>query len=60
MNPRRHPRTLNEAFPRTAEYACAIDRPARYGLRTWLRIIVAIVCCAEITMLLAMSFPTKS
>jgi hypothetical protein len=28
---RRHPRTLNEAFPRTAEYACAITayRPLR-------------------------------
>ena len=27
MNTRKHPRTLNEAFPRTAEYGAAIERP---------------------------------
>lgn len=25
---RRHPRTLAEAFPKSPEYACAIERPA--------------------------------
>lgn len=60
MNTRKYPRTLNEAFPRTAEYACAIDRPTRYALRTWPRVIVAIVVCVGITMLVGMVFPTKS
>lgn len=27
MNARRHPRTLNEAFPFTVSYACSIERP---------------------------------
>ena len=27
MNSRRYPRTLNEAFPRGAEYGCAIEKP---------------------------------
>lgn len=26
MNTRKYPRTLNEAFPRTADYASAIER----------------------------------
>ena len=29
MQTRKHPRTLNEAFPRTAEYGCAIERPTK-------------------------------
>lgn len=28
MNTRTYPRTLNQAFPRTAEYGAAIERPA--------------------------------
>lgn len=27
MNTRTYPRTLNQAFPRTAEYGAAIERP---------------------------------
>ena len=57
MNTRKYPRTMNEAFPRTAEYACAVDRPARYPLRTWPRVLLAIVCCVGITLLLA-AFPS--
>lgn len=60
MNNRKYPRTLNEAFPRTAEYACTIERPTRYALRTWPRVLVAIVFCVTITMLVGMAFPTKS
>ena len=60
MNTRKYPRTMNEAFPRTVEYACAIDKPGRYALRTWPRIIVAVACCLAITMLVGMAFPTKS
>lgn len=26
MNTRTYPRTLNEAFPKTADYGCAIER----------------------------------
>lgn len=26
MNTRQYPRTLNEAFPKTADYACAVER----------------------------------
>lgn len=28
MNTRTYPRTLNEAFPKTTQYACALERPA--------------------------------
>lgn len=31
MNTRRYPRTTNEAFQRTAEYGCAIERPLTTG-----------------------------
>ena len=31
MNTHRYPRTMNEAFSRTAEYGCAIERPAHHG-----------------------------
>ena len=58
MNPRRYPRTLNEAFPRTVEYACAVDRPARYGLGSWPRLLLALVCCVGFTLLIAAAFPT--
>lgn len=30
-NIRRYPRTLNEAFPRSADYACAIEGPRRFS-----------------------------
>lgn len=29
MNTRKYPRTLNEAFSRTAEYGAAIEKPAK-------------------------------
>jgi hypothetical protein len=60
MNTRKYPRTMNEAFPRTVEYASSIDRPARYALRTWPRIIAAVIFCLGLTMLVGMAFPTKS
>ena len=60
MNTRKYPRTINEAFPRTVEYASALERPARYSLRTWPRVLVAIVVCIGVTLLLGMAFPTKS
>ena len=33
MNTRRYPRTMNEAFSRTAEYGCAIEKPYHRGDR---------------------------
>jgi hypothetical protein len=60
MNTRKYPRTMNEAFPKTAEYACSIDRPGRYVLRTWPRILGA-ACLVLIAMYaVACTFPTKS
>lgn len=31
MNTRRYPRTINEAFPRGAQYGCSIERPFDKG-----------------------------
>lgn len=33
MNCRTYPRTLNEAFPRTADYAASIERPRSFWQR---------------------------
>lgn len=30
-NTRRYPRTLNEAFPRSPDYACAIEGPSPFS-----------------------------
>ena len=30
-NTRRYPRTLNEAFPNSPDYACAIEGPRRFS-----------------------------
>jgi hypothetical protein len=59
MNTRKYPRTMNEAFPKTVEYACSIDRPGRYALRTWPRIVAAAIVCLGITMLVGMAFPAR-
>jgi hypothetical protein len=32
MNTRAYPRSMAEAFPRTCQYACAVERPARTAL----------------------------
>lgn len=60
MNTRKHPRTMNEAFPNTVEYACSIDRPGRYALRTWPRILGAACLVLLVMYGVACSFPTKS
>lgn len=60
MNPRKHPRTMNEAFTRTVEYASSLERPARYGLRSWPRLLIALICCVGFTLLIAAAFPTTS
>jgi hypothetical protein len=35
MNTRQYPRTMNEAFPRTADYACALERSRSYPTSWW-------------------------
>lgn len=48
MNTRKYPRSLNEAFPHTADYACSVERPmfARDRVASWavgLMLVVAVV-----------------
>ncbi len=45
MNTRRYPRTLNEAFPRTAEYGCAIERTTRFNYGLNARVIMVVLVC---------------
>lgn len=45
MNSRKYPRTLNEAFTRTAEYGAAIERPAPRNHRISLWVIAAALLC---------------
>jgi len=56
-SPKRHPRTLNEAFPKTAEYGCAIEKPARWHLDPADRLVVrtAIACLLALAAILAFS-----
>jgi len=49
VNTRRHPRTLREAFPRDAEYACAVERPESTGRA--LREILSVVGAAFVAVL---------
>lgn len=39
MNTRTYPRTLNQAFPQTPQYAASIERPP---LSLWQRILFAL------------------
>ncbi len=43
MNTRRYPRSTLEAFPRTAEYGAAIERPYHKGDRA---VAIALICAA--------------
>ena len=41
--PRKYPRSLNEAFPRTAEYACSVEvgrRPLLWYVSRWVRMML--------------------
>jgi hypothetical protein len=48
MTTRRYPRTLREAFPRDADYACAIERPdaSKGVMRVVSRIAIIIMLVA--------------
>lgn len=44
MNTRSYPRTLNEAFPKTADYACAVERTRGESPAWW----AAVICIAAV------------
>lgn len=49
MQTRMFPRTLDQAFPKTAAYACALERQGSKGDRAvWWTCIVALVALAAI------------
>ena len=52
MNNRRWPRTLNEAFPGSMEYSCAIERPRPRGWLSLNRLIVICLVGGFITLLI--------
>lgn len=52
MNNRKWPRTLNEAFPGSFEYSCAIERPRPRGWFSVNRLIGLFVAAALITLLI--------
>lgn len=59
MNTRKYPRTINEAFPRTVEYAASLERSSRHRLNTWPRMLGA-ACFVLIAMYaVACTFPTR-
>lgn len=59
MNTRKYPRTMNEAFPRTVEYACSLERSTRHRLNTWPRILGAACLVMVLVYGVACTFPTK-
>jgi hypothetical protein len=52
VNVRKFPRTLNEAFPGTVEYSCALEIPYRPRRKAWARVIAWSCVFSVITMLL--------
>jgi hypothetical protein len=51
MQTRQYPRTLNEAFPRTAEYGCAVERTRPAFRWTPIRITLCAVYAAALVTL---------
>jgi hypothetical protein len=49
MNKMKHPRTINEAFPRTVEYSAAIEKPR---MATTDKIIMVLAVCAVVVLVL--------
>lgn len=61
MNTRTYPRTLNEAFPRTAAYGAAIERPAPLFARTrWASAAVAVAMCAGLLAIAMLGEPGQA
>lgn len=58
MNTRTFPRTMKEAFPRTAEYGAAIERPAPMFARCrWASVAVAIALAIGVAAVAAWGQP---
>lgn len=58
MSERKHPRTLNEAFPNTMEYGAAIEKPYK-GLPLVDKVIMAISVIALVVVALDVFFWSK-
>lgn len=56
MDTRKWPRTMNEAFPRSAEYGCAIEQPYRRSMRPWIKYAIAVMVIGAITLLINSTF----
>jgi hypothetical protein len=50
MSTRKYPRTMNEAFPHTADYASAVERPHRHDS------IVMVACAIAAVSLVCILF----
>ncbi len=50
-NVRKFARTMNEAFPNTVEYSCAIERPYYDTKKTWTRLALAVIAVGFVTMI---------
>ena len=59
MNTRRHPRTMNEAFTRTVDYAASLERPPRFGVRRMARIAPIIMLIVVAIYVVAFSFAAR-
>jgi len=58
MTERKHPRTLNEAFPHTAEYGASIEKPYQ-GLHWVDKVIMAVSVVALVVVALDVFFWSK-
>ena len=53
MQTRTYPRTTNEAFHKTAEYGCAIEKPSRRTADTAVNVVL---CVAIVAVILSICF----
>jgi hypothetical protein len=58
-NTRRYPRTSVEAFPKTVEYACTVERYERFRPLSLRRLMLILVLAISVSVLFAALFPTK-
>ena len=59
MNTRRHPRTMNEAFTRTVDYAASLERPARLSVRRLARLAPIVLLIVVGLFVVACTFATR-
>jgi hypothetical protein len=58
-NTRRYARTSVEAFPKTVEYACTVERYQRFSPLSWRLLVVIVVLVVAASILFSALFPTK-